>query len=777
MKFIYPPIKNLSPSPNTKNVTFEDILNDANYSSDLGSFIIGKNKVFHGGINLVVPNGHGLQAVADGRIVAYRVSKQNKKITHVGKKSCTELDFSNNFILVEHNFDKFKYLNFTDGTKAENPYKGYKFYALYMHLMSLDECSNMQILPDWLVLDKKLSSNLILRGEKLSPNVLSFNKGFTIAEVASKKIKIKIPQSDVVSINGESYLNKMLKIYDTSTSTVQILEKFKSNEDVVVLNDTTAITVKAGELIGYAGKSQASSIDQSLVNFMHFEIWLDKIDFLNNNINNEYASYITDSDPDFSTQKSALFSNLNIRSLGYPYIKSHRDFTLESLSFEMVDVTTPLFINARTKGSLNCLNGEATIFLSSTLSNTVRTLYTDADWLTNPINQWVISQQSDFFNADGSIDEKNFKKKYSNPVNWKKLQSRTIIKLTYSEWDKKYFEQKYSFLLTKKSKYFSKLDQNTFETLKKYQDSVSFLDKTTTSSLIPKVEDIHVINPIEFLEQLKRCMLPAPPSANIHLVKRLVQYALDENVYLLKILLKKMDNWIRGGVDVDLDVKFNMWFGYRRGVIARTTATSINYSDGKVPPNVTDFNIARKIVREHLVQAYKVLRNINYEKFCFAWGQDTGALVYPSDLNHNVHLGFEMFPLTAVDNSNQVNTIENFAIPPFRRAATTTGEVGFVNCFLHETLHFVIKNSDIKNHSIISSMYEFDGSHKYLNDIYVEYIDRNNNSISFNAYGISKCRQLAKDIPSATLSNSDNYAEFFAEVMESLRPNLQYRGI
>lgn len=778
MKFIYPPIKNLSPAPNTKNVTLEDILNDANFSNDLGSFIIGKNKTFHGGINLVVPNGHGLQAVADGRIVAYRVSKASQKINHANNKdgSITSLlEFSNNFILVEHDFDKFEYLKFIDGEVADNPYKGYKFYTLYMHIMPLDECNNMLILPDWLVLNRELRSNPILRGEKLSPNVLSFNQGFTIAEVVSKGTKIKISQSDVVNINNESYLNKKLEWYDSSTEQVKILEKFFTSEDVIVLNDTTTIPVQAGELIGYAGKSQASNIDQSLVNFMHFEVWLDSQNFLSNNINNQYASYISDSAPDFSTQKKALFNNLNKRSLGHAYVKSQSDYTFESLSFEIINSKTPLYINVRGKSSFSLMSGEATQFLNSILSNTVRTLYTDADWLNSPMNQWSIKMQSDFFNEDGSIKEVDYKTKYSNPISWKKLQSRAIIKLTYSEWDKKYFEQKYNFLLTKKSKYFSKLDKNTFETLKKYQESLSFLDKTTASSLIPKVENIHVINPIEFLAQLKRCMLPAPPTANTHLVKRLVQYALDENVYLVKILLKKMDNWIRGGTDVDLDAKFYLWFGYKRGVISRTTATSIVYSDGKTPPNVTDFNIARKIVCEHLVQAFKILKNTNYEKLCFGWGLDAGAFVYPSDLNHNIHLGFQMFPLSAVDNSNQVNTIENFSVPLFRR--TKTGDVGFVNCILHEALHFVIKNSDIKNQSIVSSMYEYDNNHKYLNDIKIDYIDQRSKSIEFVSYGLDICKKLAIDIPSATLANSDNFAEFFAEVMEGIRPTIQYRNI
>lgn len=531
MKFIYPPIKNLNPSPNTKSLTFDNLLTNSNYSSDLGSFIIGKNKVFHGGINLVIPNEHGLQAVADGHIIAYRVSKECQSIEHVDKKQNTKLEFSNNFILVEHDFDQFQYIKCLDDSLIANPYAGYKFYTLYMHIMPLEECINQKILPDWLVLDKK-SNPALLRGEKLKPKVLSFTKGFTVARTELSDKIIKISEKDIVNINGENYLNKMLDMYDTSDTPVIVLDKFFSTNDVVVLDDQTKISVKAGELLGYAGKSQASSIDQSQVNFMHFEIWLDSIDFLTNNIINQYASYISNN-LNSTMPRNIVFNNLDIRSLGYSYIKSNnRYLTFESLCF--VEEPTTTDVCARIKGSLDAQKGSITQFLTSVLNNQKETLYTDADWLTNPANKWKIYRQSDFFNIDGSIKESDFKNKYSNFKDWKKLQDRAIIKLEYSEWDKKYFDQKYNFLLTKKSKFFSKIDKNTFQTLKKYQESVSFLDKTAGSGIVPEIHSLYAVNPVEFLVQMKRCMFPGPPTANTHLVKRLIQYALDENVYLVK---------------------------------------------------------------------------------------------------------------------------------------------------------------------------------------------------------------------------------------------------
>ena len=777
MKFIYPPIKNLSPSPNTKYLTFEDILTNSNFSNGLGSFIIGKNKVFHGGINLSVPNGHGLQAVADGRIIAYRLSRKNQKITHQGRNNSTnELEFSNNFILIEHDFDQFKYLKFLEGGLVRSPYSGYKFYTLYMHMMPLDECNISAVLPDWLVLNKQKNTDSIPRGTKLAPDVPNFTKGFTVVNLVELNKTIKLSQNDIVKINNENFLNKKLDWYDSSTDLIKILDKFFITEDVVTLNDTTAIPVQAGELLGYAGKSHSNSIDQSQANLMHFEVWLDlaNTNFLNN-INLEEASYIPDSNSNsnVTAQKQALFNNLNIRSLGVAYIKVQRNRSIESLSFDMSDPSS-LQINVRGLGDMSLIRGAATDFQNSILNNSITTLYTDADWLNNIVNPWKIYQQTDFFNNDGSIKEAEFRSQYSNPRVWKTLQDRAIVKLSYTEWDKQFFEQKYNFLVTKQSQYYTPLDQNTFQTLRQYQDAVSFLDKTV-GSIVPAINDLHVVNPIKFLMQIKRCMLPAPPSANTHLVKRLVQYALDENVYLLEKLLKRMKLWIAGGSDRDLDTKFNIWFGYRQGVVSTTAATSIVYLDtNRTPPNVTDFNLARKIVHEYLSHALEVLKNLNYEKFSFGWGRETGAFVYPSDLNHNIHLGFQIYEQTAINNLGNVGTIENFQAPSFGRS---NAGLGFISSLLHEAQHFLIKNSDIRDQTLVSNMYVYDRNYKFLSDIYVNYNDRRNTSIKFRAYGLRECQKLALDIPWAALCNSDSYAEFFANVMGTIRPNIQYRGI
>ncbi len=65
--------------------------------------------------------------------------------------------------------------------------------------------------------------------------------------------------------------------------------------------------------------------------------------------------------------------------------------------------------------------------------------------------------------------------------------------------------------------------------------------------------------------------------------------------------------------------------------------------------------------------------------------------------------------------------------------------------------------------------------YRYLTDVKVDYTV--GTTYKFRSYGIGPCQDLARYLPSATLCNSDNYAEFFADVMQGLRPTLQYKGI
>nr|WP_174505733.1 hypothetical protein [Acinetobacter sp. Marseille-Q1620] len=781
MKFIYPPIKNLSTSPNVKSLTFDDIYTDSTFSNELGSYIIGKNKTFHGGINLTVPKGYAVQAVADGRIIAYRMGSSYQKIETEENGKKLQVEFSNCFILIEHDFDQFEYIKFPSGTIITNPYEGYKFYSLYMHLMPEDDVNNQVKLPDWLVLDKK-KNELIPRGEEIVPKVPNFNKGFANVSVLVKQNNsttnksIKISERDVVEIDGKYYTNKPLQWYDNQNATqVAILDKFK-NASIVTLSDSDAIPVTAGEIIGYAGKSQGKELFDTQSDAIHFEIWISDKTFIEyNSMLNEHCAYAPKGSS-LEADKLKVISNLDQRSLGYSYLKlPARNVELEFFSFDDEDPSGILNVMIRKKGNYAKISDTVAKFQTGLNITSVLTLYTDADWTKKPVDAWQIIKQEDFFNADGSIKEAEVKIIIANNIDWVKKQKHSLVKLSYSEWDKRSFDAKYAFLLNPSSQLYTKLSQERFNELKKYQEAVSFLDQIEGMNLVPKLSSLHVAHPIEFLKVMQRCVLPAPPSANTHLIKRIIQYSLDESVALVQKIVDRLQQWINGTVDTKLDSLFRDYFGFARGQPNVATASNIVFTSAR-PAVVTDFNIACKIVLEHFKNAFRILKNTSYDKLCYGWGIESGAYVYPNDLNCNIHLGYELFRSTSVVNYPGISKDEVFSVPSMGRSF---GELGVVSSIVHEAMHFIIKNTDITDNNILSNMYSFDANHKYTNDISVSYKDRFGSTIDFQAYGDSECIDLAKEIPYATLVNADSYANFFASLYTNIihRPVLNYRGI
>ena len=85
-----------------------------------GFFPLGVNNTWHGGIH-IEDFGTQIRAIADGRIIAYRIPKD-----YLTEKGNENAKYSNGFILIQHNF--------------ETPQKiKFHFYSLYMHLQPKTE--------------------------------------------------------------------------------------------------------------------------------------------------------------------------------------------------------------------------------------------------------------------------------------------------------------------------------------------------------------------------------------------------------------------------------------------------------------------------------------------------------------------------------------------------------------------------------------------------------------------------------------------------------------
>lgn len=101
-----------------------------------GRFILSQGHGWHGGVHLTSKqapwchNLHPVQAMIDGKIVAYRINADYQESKYETTTSETQLlKYSNNFVLIEHEVE-----NKMAGAKASNAEKTFKFYSLYMHL-------------------------------------------------------------------------------------------------------------------------------------------------------------------------------------------------------------------------------------------------------------------------------------------------------------------------------------------------------------------------------------------------------------------------------------------------------------------------------------------------------------------------------------------------------------------------------------------------------------------------------------------------------------------
>lgn len=131
-------LKILSPIPDTTIEALRSLYRD----NKSGFYPFGANNFFHGGLHLY--GDKPVQAIADGTIIAYRMTRKRLIHTLEGWK---ESSYSNSFVLIRHQL-----------TPPEGDVL--TFFSLYMHLLPLEDCDNEgkeqvkalgEIIPDKLV--------------------------------------------------------------------------------------------------------------------------------------------------------------------------------------------------------------------------------------------------------------------------------------------------------------------------------------------------------------------------------------------------------------------------------------------------------------------------------------------------------------------------------------------------------------------------------------------------------------------------------------------------
>ena len=124
MKLVLPVVKKNGEFFSTSQELVE-LINEENS----GTFVVGKNSNWHGGIHVSeriadwCADEYPLRAIHDGKIIAYRLREESE----VMEFNSQQVKFSNCFCLIEHEF------------KAKKESDPFVFYSLYMHMLPWKE--------------------------------------------------------------------------------------------------------------------------------------------------------------------------------------------------------------------------------------------------------------------------------------------------------------------------------------------------------------------------------------------------------------------------------------------------------------------------------------------------------------------------------------------------------------------------------------------------------------------------------------------------------------
>lgn len=124
-------------------VSGEDATDLLGHKNAVGHYPMGRLFNWHGGLHVFERQYAPIKAIADGVVIAYRVGKTAIE--------CEGVKFSNSFVLIKH-----KYVS---PQGRELP-----FYSLYNHLMTFDELTAQNKVPDIFGVQKFEVSGQTIKG-------------------------------------------------------------------------------------------------------------------------------------------------------------------------------------------------------------------------------------------------------------------------------------------------------------------------------------------------------------------------------------------------------------------------------------------------------------------------------------------------------------------------------------------------------------------------------------------------------------------------------------
>ncbi|MBQ4819925.1 TIGR02594 family protein [Aquimarina sp. MMG016] len=175
MRFEYPILPN-----NTKDKEEDKEALIASYfghNNQLGFYPVGRLNSWHGGIH-IEGSGKEVRAIADGRVIAYRMPENY----YPREKDSKDPKYSNGFLLLQHD-------DYISPKKQK-----LRFYSLYMHLMPKVQMENLGKVPDFYAkYHAKATGNEIQRG-------LNARSGSEMSGTFGKKV-VLIPVGATVTLD------------------------------------------------------------------------------------------------------------------------------------------------------------------------------------------------------------------------------------------------------------------------------------------------------------------------------------------------------------------------------------------------------------------------------------------------------------------------------------------------------------------------------------------------------------------------------------------------
>jgi len=252
------------------NITFPtDKLEDKkfDFTTEFGNFLIGGENTWHGGIHIEGKNVE-IKAIADGRIIAYRLEDGYKSVVkNEGKDTEYLCKYSNCFMLIQHDFELVKQIVKNKGTKEESTEKKIEnitFYSLYNHLLPLssytqESASRDVKLPDFLAKkeyqtgkDQKIKGLGVYKFEqnektkkfkklKNTEVVLPYNTEFTLADDSIKENTIVVSYKR----NGKTRTSTYKKIASFKDLNGENCADYYANVNSGISKKLTKTTYKA----------------------------------------------------------------------------------------------------------------------------------------------------------------------------------------------------------------------------------------------------------------------------------------------------------------------------------------------------------------------------------------------------------------------------------------------------------------------------------------------------------------------------------------------------